>query len=77
MSFLPVMAYGGGLVVFSMAYYFLDPVVQAIATDSGSSGMTHELMLFMWSAALIVYLVFGGYWMISRYNEMNYRGGNQ
>jgi len=74
MSALPVISYLGGIIVFGMAYYFLSPVFDAVKTVS-ESGASYMLINALWVGLLLIYLIFGGYYMISRYNEESYGGG--
>jgi len=73
-SFIPVMGYIGGIFTFGFLYWLLDGIrkdIQVVAT----TGDTYDLLLMMWGALLIVYLIFGGVWVIRKYNEDQYRQG--
>ena len=68
------MGYIGGIFTFGFLYWLLDGIrkdIQVVAT----TGDTYDLLLMMWGALLIVYLIFGGVWVIRKYNEDQYRQG--
>jgi len=73
-SILPVFAFIAGLFVLGFLYYILNEVV-TVFTTLDATGSVHSFMLFIWSAILIVYLVFGGWYTVRLYNERNYPGG--
>jgi len=43
-----------------------------IAAGVSETGLAYELALYLWAGVLIVYLIFGGYWVIRTYNEDQY-----
>lgn len=76
MSFIPAMQYLAGLPVFGFIYWILDNIVTELdATGVGLTGDTYTFLLFLWTAILIVYLIFGGWWVVRKYNEQEYIGG--
>ena len=75
MSFIPVFMYLTGMAVFGFFYHLLDGILDDIlASGVGESGTLLDLLLYLWAGMLIVYLIFGGWWMIRKYNESQYRG---
>jgi len=76
MSFLPVGKYVVGLAFFGFIYWLLDGIMEAFIGESiHTAGTTFNLMHAMWTGSLLVYLVFGGWWVIRTYNEKNQFGG--
>ena len=76
MSFIPTMNYLIGLAVFGFAYWILDGILDMfIEVDVHVAGTTFDVMHMLWTASLIVYIIFGGWWLIRKYNERNMYGG--
>lgn len=77
MSFIPVLQYGFGIAFFGFIYWIMDAVVEEfIQTGLAVSGNAYNLMWYVWAGILIVYLIFGGWWVVRKYNEDQYlRGG--
>ena len=76
MSFIPVLAYGLGIGVFGFAYWLLDGILDTfIALGIHETGTAYDFMLYAWTASLVVYLIFGGFWLIRKYNEEQYVKG--
>ena len=78
MSFIPVGRYLVGLAFFGFIYWLLDGILD-VFIDEGVhvTGMTFDLMHALWTGSLLVYLIFGGWWVIRTYNEKNMYGGMQ
>ena len=77
-SFIPVVLYLIGLVVFGFISWRLDGILSifrgmnlANTTDFGS----YDILMYLWYAIVVIYLVFGGIWLIRTYNEREYQGG--
>ena len=78
MSFLPVMEYLGGIAVFGFVYWIMDDILRDIINTGYplvTSGNVYDLFLYLWMAILVIYLVFGGWWLVRKYNERQYQGG--
>lgn len=77
MSFIPVLQYGVGLAVFGFTYWILDGIMDTlIAIAIHETGNAFNLLMYIWTGALIIYIIFGGWWLIRKYNEEQYtRGG--
>jgi len=72
-SMLPVLKYAFGLGVFGVVYWLLDGIMDLfIAEAVHTSGMTFNVIHAVWTAALLVYMVFGGWWLVRMYNEDQY-----
>ena len=71
MSALPVIAYLGGIFIFGLVYWLLDGIRQTLMTVS-QTGDTYLFLCMVWGGAVVVYLLFGGIWMIRKYNERQY-----
>lgn len=76
MSFIPALSYFAGMGVLGFVGWLLDGILQDFV-DVGihESGTVFSFFMYIWSAVFIVYLVFGGYYVIRLYNEDQYRGG--
>lgn len=75
MSFVPVFVYMVGIATFGFFYWLLDGLLTTmIDTGVGKTGLILDLLLYTWTGAIIIYLIFGGYWVIRKYNEKEYRG---
>ena len=78
MSFIPVIQYLAGLVVFGAVYWIMDGILTEIkGTGLAVAGDAYNLLLYLWVGIIIIYLIFGGWWVVRKYNERQYMGGNQ
>jgi len=68
------MEYLFGLAVFGFVYWLLDGIRKDIQTIS-TTGDVLNLMLYFWGGLLVVYLIFGGWWLIRMYHERKYQRG--
>jgi len=71
MSFIPVMSYIAGIAVFGFLYWILDGIREAVQVYSSTGGV-YDLMSYLWAGSLVVYLIFGGWYVVRLYNEQNY-----
>jgi len=77
MSFVPVLEYGFGIGVFGFVGWLLGGVKDTIvAAGIHETGPVWTLMDYGWTGAFIIYLVFGGIWLVRKYNEKEYMGGD-
>lgn len=74
MSALPVIAYIGGIFIFGFVYWLLDGIRPYFMALS-ETGNTYLFLCMMWGGAIIVYLLFGGIWVVRKYNERQYMDG--
>jgi len=73
MSFIPIVKYGLGLGVLGLIYYIMNGIMVAfIDVGEHRTGAAFDLLHAFWTAIIIVYLVFGGWWTIRTYNEEEY-----
>jgi len=73
MSFIPILQYLGGLAAFGFMYWIMDGVITAISgVGFHQTGDVYTLYNYFWSAIIVVYLIFGGYWVVRTYNEQEY-----
>jgi len=76
MSFIPVLQYGFGVAVFGFMYWLLDGVIdEFLKVNVHETGLIFDLLFYMWAGALLVYLIFGGWWLIRMYNVKHEYGG--
>lgn len=73
MSFVPVLHYMLGLGAFGFVYWLLSGLLGYLrAADIAVSGSTYSFILYLWSGILVLYLVFGGWWLVRRYSESEF-----
>ena len=76
MSFIPVAMYAGGLAVFGFSYYLLDNILTELKNIGvHETGTVWDFLIYIWAGIVIVYVVFGGWWVVRKYNEANYQQG--
>jgi len=46
-----------------------------IAVAIHETGNAYNLLMYIWTGALIIYIIFGGWWLIRKYSEKQYTGG--
>ena len=72
MSFIPVFKYILGLGLFGFLYWLLDNImILFIDENIHTTGTTFNIIHALWTASLLVYLIFGGWQVIRQYNEQN------
>jgi len=76
MSALPVLGYVIGIGIFTIAGYFLNNIIE-IFVDAGihQGGTVFPLLQYIWTGVFIIFLIFGGVYVIRQYNEKQYQGG--
>ena len=78
MSFIPVVMYLVGLMVFGFLYWLLDGLLNIFnglgIADTTTYNVLPTLMYF-WYGIVVLYLIFGGIWVVRKYNEKEYSGG--
>ena len=74
MSAIPVVAYVAGIFTFGFIRWLLQGMFEIFGTYS-ETGSVYDLILYFWAGALIVYLIFGGWYVIRLYNEQHYYRG--
>ena len=78
MSFVPVIEYIAGLVVFGFIYWLLDGILnifKGLGVEDSTTYSVYPLLTYIWFGLVVVYLVFGGIWLVRRYNEADMQGG--
>ena len=76
MSFIPVMQYGFGLGVFGFVFWLLDGIRELfVAENISETGNVYDILMLFFAGCLFIYLIFGGWWVIRKYNEAEYRRG--
>ena len=76
MSFIPVLEYLAGLPVFGFFYWLMDNILTEIAgVGVHQTGNVYDLLFYLWVGILFIYLIFGGWWLIRKYNEKEYMRG--
>jgi len=70
MSFVPVTKYLIGLGVFGFIYWLLDGILTLFINEGvHTAGTGFDIIHALWTAGLLVYMIFGGWWVIRTYNE--------
>jgi hypothetical protein len=73
-SFIPVLKYGLGLGVFGFTYWLLNSILALfISASVHETGTTFNILHALWTAGLIAYMIFGGWWLIRMYDEQQYQ----
>ena len=76
MNVFPVIKYLLGLGVFGFFYWLLDGILSMfIEVGEHTVGTTFNIMHALWTGALLIYLIFGGWYTLRKYNERNPYGG--
>lgn len=76
MSFIPVLEYGLGLGIFGFTYWLMNGIMdEFIAAGVHETGTIYSLLTYFWAGVLLIYLIFGGIWVVRKYNEAEYRQG--
>ena len=76
MSFIPVLQYIAGVGVFGFCYWITNGIMEHMINSGVSqTGTTMDLLHAFWTSIIIIYIIFGGWWVIRKYNEQEYRGG--
>ena len=75
MGFIHVFEYLCGLAVFGFLYWILNGIKDEIQTAVAPSGDVYDLYLYVWTGSVIIYLLFGGIWLIRKYAELKEQGG--
>ena len=76
MSFLPVIMYLTGLAVFGFIYWLMDGILKIMeSTGIHRTGNTYDFLLYIWLGIIVLYVLFGGIWLIRKYNELQYQQG--
>ena len=74
-SFIPVMMYLTGLAVFGFIYWLLDGIEKIfVGTGLAVTGDTYDILMYLWLGIIVVYVLFGGIWVIRSYNEREQGG---
>lgn len=76
MSFVPTLKYMIGLAFFGFVYWLFNNIMDELkATGISETGNVYDLLMYFWGGIVIVYIVFGGWWLVRRYNEREHMGG--
>ena len=68
------MMYLIGIGVFGFVYWLLDGVITLfIEAGIHQTGNAYDFILYVWVGSLIIYLIFGGIWVVRKYNEREYQ----
>jgi len=76
MSFIPVLQYLTGLGVVGFTMWVLNGIMDEFtALNIHVTASVYTLMDFLWAGVILIYLLFGGIWLIRKYNEEEYMRG--
>lgn len=71
MSFIPVLEYIGGMMLFGFVYWLIDGILVELSVIS-RTGTVYEYLMYLWVGSAIIYLIFGGYWVVREYTAKRY-----
>jgi len=75
-SFIPVAQYIIGLGVFGFMWWLTNGILSSfIGAGVHETGDLFDLLRYLWVGIIIIYLVFGGWWLVRKYDEIQYKGG--
>jgi len=76
MSMIPLAMYTVGIVVVGFAGWLINGIKDAlISANIHETGATYDFLTYIWTGLFIIYLIFGGLWLIKKYNETEYQQG--
>ena len=76
MSFIPVVQYIAGLGVIGFTWWLTNGILdEFISVGVHITGNTFNLLNYIWIGIILIYLIFGGWWLIRKYDEPEYKGG--
>jgi len=70
LSAIHIIEYLAGLGVFGLAYWLLNGIFNSIKGISLTTS-PYNLILYIWTGTIIVYLIFGVIWLARMYSEPN------
>ena len=76
-NFTNVLMYFIGLVVFGFIYWLLDGILtifKGTNVQDITSFNSWDIMIYVWAGIVIVYLVFGGIWLIRSFSQSSTGG---
>ena len=71
-SFTNVILYFIGLAVFGFLYWLLDgilSIMRATNIQNTTDFTPWDLLIYIWAGIVVVYLVFGGIWMVRSFQK--------
>lgn len=68
-----MLQYLTGLAVFGFIYWLLDGIQKDMQVIS-STGDLFNMLLYFWTGIIIIYILFGGIWVVRKYGEKEYWG---
>ena len=75
MSAIPVLQYVVGLGIFGFTYWLLDGILETvILAGVHKTGSIFDYLLYFWTGCIVLYIIFGGWWVVRKYNEAEYQG---
>lgn len=77
-SFIPVLLYLIGLIMFGFMTWLLDGILgmfRALGIHNTTDFGAYDILVFIWYSIVVLYLIFGAIWLIRTYNEPQHQGG--
>jgi hypothetical protein len=71
-NFSNVVMYLVGLAVFGFIYWLLDGIVKIMIGTNVADTTTftsYDLIVYVWAGIVVVYLVFGGIWLVRSFQK--------
>lgn len=80
MSFTNVILYLIGLVVFGFVYWLLNGITDILKVSgihNATDFTSYDILMLVWGGIVVVYLIFGGIWVIRSFSRKTITGGYQ
>jgi len=64
-----------GLAVFGFIYWLLDGILDIFIATNVADTTTfncYDILLYVWAGIVVVYLLFGGIWLIRSFQKQSY-----
>lgn len=77
-SFIPVVLYFIGLILFGFLTWLLDGILgmfRALGLQNTTDFGAYDILIYIWYGVVVVYIIFGGIWLVRTYNERQYQEG--
>jgi hypothetical protein len=77
-NFTNILLYLIGLVVFGFLYWLLNgilDIIKALNVQDSTTFTVYPFLLYVWAGVVLIYLVFGGIWLVRCFEKGTDTGG--